>query len=99
MRLLLLLAWACVWAACASPQTPDADAVTPLLNRFAQGLNSADRASVAALFSDDVPDDEVQQYIDNLLMPGAVKTTVRERDRMQLEGAPPGDGYSLVVEF
>lgn len=99
MRLLLLLAWACVWAAAASAQTPDPDPVTPLLNRFAQGLNSADRASVAALFSDDVPDDEVQQYIDNLLMPGAVKTTVRERDRMQLEGAPPGDGYSLVVEF
>ena len=32
-------------------------------------------------------------------MPGAVKTTVRLRDRAPLEGAPPGDGYSLVVEF
>ena len=32
-------------------------------------------------------------------MPGAVKTTVRERDRSPLEGAPPGDGYSLVIEF
>ena len=32
-------------------------------------------------------------------MPGAVKTTVRLRDRSPLEGAPPGDGYSLVVEF
>ncbi len=28
-----------------------------------------------------------------------MKTTVRLRDRSPLEGAPPGDGYSLVVEF
>jgi len=51
------------------------------------------------MFSPSVETAKVDLYLGTLLMPGAVKTTVRLRDRSQLEGAPPGDGYSLVVEF
>jgi len=51
------------------------------------------------MFSPAVDATKIDLYLGTLLMPGAVKTTVRLRDRSQLEGAPPGDGYSLVVEF
>ena len=32
-------------------------------------------------------------------LPARYSAVVRERDRAPLEGAPPGEGYSLVVEF
>jgi hypothetical protein len=51
------------------------------------------------LFSPDVAPAKVEAYVGSLLMPGSVRTTLRLRDRSQLEGAPPGDGYSVVVEF
>jgi hypothetical protein len=51
------------------------------------------------MFSPSVETSKVDLYLGTLLMPGAVKTTVRLRDRSQLEGAPPGEGFSLVVEF
>jgi len=99
MRLLLLLACACTWAAPVSAQTAEPDPVTPLLRSLERALNAADAAAVTALFSPDVPATQVQTFASDLLVPGAVGATLRERDRMQLEGAPPGDGYSLVVEF
>ena len=67
--------------------------------RVEQALNRGDRTALTALFSPDVPSSQIDLYLGSLLMPGAVKSTVRLRDRSPLEGAPPGDGYSLVVEF
>jgi hypothetical protein len=51
------------------------------------------------LFSPTVDTAKIDLDLGTLLMPGAVKTTVRLRDRSPMEGAPPGDGYSLVAEF
>jgi len=70
-----------------------------MLRKFERSLNAADRASLVALFSPTVPAHQVQAYTNDLLLPGAVRTIVRERDRLPLEGVPPGDGYSLIVEF
>ena len=99
MRWLLVLACVCGCASSLSAQTTDADPVTPLLRRFEQALNQTDRAAVSNLFSPTVDTAKIDLYLGTLLMPGAVKTTVRLRDRSPMEGAPPGDGYSLVVEF
>ena len=99
MRWLLVLACVCGWASSLSAQTTDADPVTPLLRRFEQALNQTDRAALSGLFSPTVDTAKIDLYLGTLLMPGAVKTTVRLRDRSPMEGAPPGDGYSLVVEF
>ena len=98
MRWLLMLACVCGWAASASAQTAP-DPVTTLLLRFEQALNKSDKAELASMFSPDVPPSKIEVYTNSLFMPGAVKTTLRLRDRAPLEGAPPGDGYSLVVEF
>ncbi len=99
MRWLLVLACVCGGASSLSAQTTDADPVTPLLRRFEQALNQNNRAALADVFSPTIDTAKVDLYLETLLMPGAVKTTVRLRDRAPLEGAPPGDGYSLVVEF
>ena len=99
MRWLLVLACVCGWASPSFAQAPEADPVAPLLRRFEQALNQERRPTLTGMFSPDVPTSQVDLYIGSLLMPGAVKATLRLRDRSQLEGAPPGDGYSLVVEF
>jgi hypothetical protein len=99
MRWLLVLAFVCGWASSSLAQTTEPEPVTTLLRNFEQALNQSDRAALTRLFSPDVATSEVDLYLGSLLMPGAVKTTVRLRDRSPLEGAPPGDGYSLVVEF
>jgi Peptidase family M1 domain len=93
-----MLACVCGWATSASAQTPS-DPVTPLLHRFEQALNKSDKSALTEMFSPDVETSKIDVYIGSLLMPGAVKTTLRLRDRSPLEGAPPGDGFSLVVEF
>ncbi len=99
MRWLLVLACVCLWASSLSAQTTEPDPVSPLLRRFELALNQNNRPAITGLFSPSVDAAKVDLYLGTLLMPGAVKTTVRLRDRSQLEGAPPGDGYSLVVEF
>jgi len=99
MKWLLALAFVCGWASSSSAQTTQPDPVAPLLRRFELALGQGDRPALTSLFSPDVATSEVDLYLGSLLMPGAVKTTVRLRDRSPLEGAPPGDGYSLVVEF
>ncbi len=99
MRWLLVLAFVYGWASSSSAQTTQPDPVGPLLGRFERALNQNDRPALIGMFSPEVANSEVELYLGSLLMPGAVKTTVRLRDRSPLEGAPPGDGYSLVVEF
>ena len=99
MKWLLALTFVCGWASSSSAQTTQPDPVAPLLQRFEQALGQSDRPALTSLFSPDVASSEVDLYLGSLLMPGAVKTIVRLRDRSPLEGAPPGDGYSLVVEF
>jgi len=101
MKCLLVLVCVCAWASTtfAQAQTTEPDPVTPLLRALEQGLNQSNREAVIALFSSEMPAAKIGLYVGSLLMPDAVKATVRLRDRSPLEGAPPGDGYSLVVEF
>ena len=101
VRLLLVLTCLFVQAAPLAAQTPtrEPDPADTLVRKFERSLNAADRPGLHALFAPSVPEQQVQQYTNDLLVKGAVRTTVRERDRAPLEGAPPGDGFSLIIEF
>jgi len=70
-----------------------------LLRKFDRALNAGDRAAIEALFGGAVVRVQVQQLERDLLIPNVVHITLRLRDRAPLEGAPPGDGFSLIVEF
>jgi len=100
-RAAALLACVLAWTAPAWAQpapAPAPDPVTTLLKRAEQILNSGDRAAFPSLFSG-LSDEQINQHAFDLFMPGAVRTVVHERDRTDLEGAPPGDGYRVVVEL
>jgi hypothetical protein len=79
--------------AAAQPQDP----ADYLLNRLGVALNAGDRAAFTALFS--MPQEDVDRLNNELSLRNAVRTVIRLRDRAPLEGAPPGDGFQLVVEF
>jgi hypothetical protein len=100
-RAAALLACVLAWTAPAWAQpapAPAPDPVATLLKRVEQILNSGDRTSFPSLFSG-LSDELIAQHAFDLFMPGAVRTVVHERDRTDLEGAPPGDGYRVVVEL
>src|SRR5688572_62592 len=101
MRTTIALLACVLWHATAAPaQTPaQGDPVTALVRRLERILNSHDRPAFPALFAPTVSEDSVTQHGFDLFLPGAVRTALFERSRGPLEGAPPGDGFRLVVEF
>ena len=101
VRFLLVLTCISLWAAPLTAQTQarEPDPTDALVRKFERALNAADRPGLLALFASSVPEHQVQQFTNDLLVTGAVRTIVRERVRAPLEGAPPGDGYTLIIEF
>jgi hypothetical protein len=98
-RRFFILTCTILWAVPAAAQTREPDPADVMVRKFERALNAADRAGLLPLFASSVPENQVEQYINDLLVTGAVRTTLRERARAPLEGAPPGDGYSLIIEF
>jgi len=86
-----------LWAAPLRAQ--DTDPVETILRKFDRALNAGDRSSLETLFGPTVPAAQVQQLEHDLLIANVVRISIRLRDRSPLEGAPPGDGFSLIVEF
>src|SRR5687767_15055098 len=75
------------------------DPVAALLTRLEQLMLKGQRDQFAALFGQGVAEAGIRRYESDLFLDGAVRAAVRERERAPLEGAPPGDGYRLVVDF
>jgi hypothetical protein len=99
VRRFFILTCAILWAAPLAAQTREPDPAEVMVRKFERALNAGDRAGLRALFASSVPESQIEQYTNDLLINGAVRTTLRERARAPLEGAPPGDGYSLIIEF
>ena len=99
MRTVLLAACLLTLATPGYAQAPSVpDPVAAMLTRLEQQLNTPAR-DITPLVGSTMPPDRVDQLVRDLWMPGVVRTAVFERARGPLEGAPPGDGYTLVVEF
>jgi hypothetical protein len=100
LRALALLV--CLTGAAAPALAQDrstADPVAALLTRLEQLMLKGQRDQFAALFGQGVAEAGIRRYESDLFLDGAVRAAVRERERAPLEGAPPGDGYRLVVDF
>ena len=99
VRQFFFLTCAILWAAPLAAQTREPDPPEVMVRKFERALNAGDRAGLRVLFASSVPESQIEQYTNDLLINGAVRTTLRERARAPLEGAPPGDGYTLIIEF
>ena len=88
-----------LWAAPLTAQTREPDPAETMVRKFERALNAGDRSGLLALFASSVPERQKEEYTNDLLVSGTVRATLRERARAPLEGAPPGDGYSLIIEF
>jgi hypothetical protein len=99
VRPLLLVACLIGLATPAAQERPGTDPVAALLTRLEQMMVRGDSDTFPGLFGPGVAEGSIRRYQIDLFLTGAVKAVVRERERAPLEGAPPGDGYRLVVEF
>jgi hypothetical protein len=97
-RALLLLACLIGPAAAALAQTRSPDPVEAVVRHLERVLNTGDKGEFPSLFASSVPAETVTQHALDLFYPGSVRTAIFERGRSPLEGAPPGDGFRLVVE-
>jgi hypothetical protein len=85
---------------CASPLcAQEADPAEAMVRKLDRALTAGDRAAIEALFAPSVPLGLVQQLERDLLIPNVARITVRLRQRAPLEGVPPGEGFTLIVEF
>ena len=63
-------------------------------------LQQNDRDTFPSLLSTaDITGDAAIQATDDLFSYETTRATIRERDRQQLEGSLPGDGYRIIVEI
>jgi len=80
-----------------TPATPDG--VAFLLNRVEKLLLGGKPADFEPLISPTAQADPLREFVSDLFVPGTTRVVVRERDRAELDGTLPGDGYRLVVDF
>jgi hypothetical protein len=96
-----LLVWLALSAAVldAGGQPPRAeDGIASLVARLEDVLARSDADGLRALLSPRLPADRTDTYTELLIVPGATRAVVRERDRTPLPGLTPGDGYRLMLD-
>jgi hypothetical protein len=98
-RILSLLLAAAMLAAAAPARAQRGDPVDVIVGRLSEALTAKDPSRFFPLFAASVPEGRTDRYRRDLFPANAVRAVVKERDRAPLEGVPPGDGFSLVVEF
>ncbi|MGE4082324.1 MAG: M1 family aminopeptidase [Vicinamibacterales bacterium] len=80
------------------PLDPEELQLLRVLQRVETALSTSDRAAWLSLISNNADPDAAGEFFDAALPRGVTRAVVRERDRVALEGALPGDGYRMMVE-
>ena len=85
---------------CAAPlRAQEIDPADAVVRKLDRALTAGDRAAIEALFAPSVSPGLVQQLERDLLVANVARITVRLRQRAPLEGVPPGEGFTLIIEF
>jgi hypothetical protein len=92
----LLLAFATTSSA-QSPPSPDG--IASFLSRVETLLEAHDADGLLSLINVTVAPEQAAEFARDLARPDIQRASVRERDRVPLDDALPGDGYRLVVEL
>jgi Peptidase family M1 domain len=82
------------------PTAPDPEEalIARALQRIELALSTSDKAAWLTLISANGDAAGAGEFFDAALPRGVTRAVVRERDRLPLDGALPGDGYRLTVE-
>jgi hypothetical protein len=78
---------------------PDGNGVATLLGRLEKALQAGDPLAFDPLISPVASAEPLRAFAQELITPGTTRAVVRERDRGDLQGTLPGDGYRLVVDL
>ena len=99
MRLLtLVVARSCAWLESLPDSAPGPNPVAALVARLEEVLLSGQQERYLDLLSASADREAAASFADSVFLPGASRVVIRERDRADLVGTLPGDGYQLLVE-
>jgi hypothetical protein len=93
----LLVCWLAVTPAAASQPAKD-DGVAALLRKIEQALQSGAVPRYLELLSSMAVRERARIFAATVIGDGVTRAAIRERDRTQLFGTLPGDGYRLLLE-
>jgi hypothetical protein len=79
-------------------QGPPRDGVLTLLGRLERAIMSGDTDAYLRLLADSADRERAAAAASALMVPGITRAVVKERDRTDLTGTLPGDGYQLLAE-
>jgi hypothetical protein len=74
------------------------DGVNGLLRRLERLLEAGDPAGYLALLSSTASERRAREFADTAFAPGVTRAVIRERDRTDLAGTLPGNGYRLLLD-
>jgi hypothetical protein len=98
-HLVLVLAALTALATPAAAQAPAAqDGIAALLTRLEQALRTSDGDAYLGLLSQSADRQRAAQFASQSFPRGVTRAVVRERDRTELAGTLPGDGFELLLE-
>lgn len=104
MRFFALLVFV-LSASAASAQQPAASlpsdedlSIQAFLQAIEQSISTTNRTAWLDLLSSNADRDAAIEFFDSMVPQGVTRAVVRERDRSDLMGALPGDGYRLLAE-
>jgi len=96
--LLTIICLACLAGTASGQATQPPDGVASLLARLEQVLRDGSPDRYLDLLSGTANRDRAVAFARMTVTPGATRVVVRERDRSDLTGTLPGEGYQLLVE-
>jgi hypothetical protein len=76
----------------------DDEAIRALLRRLEQAVRAGHEAAYSEVLLPSADRARVTAFVDSELRPGATNVVLQERDRTQLPGTLPGNGYRLTVD-
>ena len=94
----LVCGWLAVAPAPAAPQALKVDSVPELLHRLELVLQAGDASRYLTLLTPGADRERARNFAATVTGNDLTRAVVRERDRIPLFGALPGDGFRLVVE-
>jgi len=98
----LLLLLVCATAAIAGQSSQPLDEEDLSIQAFLQAvetsISTTDRQRWLDLLSPSADRDQALEFFDAMVPQGITRVVVKERDRTALDGALPGEGFTLVVE-